>query len=261
MKKADGSYNVYQIPIDSIWVNDEFNCRAFVTDEDAERLAKKIDKAGRLDMPVKVQPAKEVEGIPKGFKFRLVYGFRRVKACSFLKWETIPAFIARGLTEREAKLQNLGENINRKNLSLYEEALWIDEVFPIYRTPSSIAKELNRSEGWVKLRRSFMTMPENMRLAAASGRLSNSDVKALLRSTDPYKLFKQLIRAKKTEKIKLRGNSVPSRTEVQKIITTLLDEGFNPNFLRLLGWAIGEVDDEGLAKSLKWVRDRRGWLQ
>lgn len=263
MKKADKQYEVYQIPIFQIWIDDEFNCRQSISQESVESTAASIQQDGLL-FPVDVQPIEEVENAPPSYRYRLVCGFRRLTACKLLGWESIPARIREGLTERQASLLNLTENLERKDLNTLEEAIAIDKLFPPYRTLRSISKELNKSEKWVQVRRHLLLLSDWIQKAAASGRLTDRDLQTIQHAVDPDEKAKEILRAAKEgrkSKVLYNGRHVRKKSEVKELIVQLLDEGFDPQLLRLLGWTIGEVDQKGLEEALTWLRNRKGWLK
>lgn len=262
LKLADSEYDVFDVPIFQIYVDPDFNCRDAFEKHDIEELAGTIKSEGLL-FPVVVQPAEECE-TPPGFKYRLICGFRRTEACKLLGWQTIPAHVRVGLTERQCQLYNLMENLERKDLNIYEEAKALDKLFPPYRTDQSIATELKKNRKWVVVRRKLMLLSDRIKKAVASGRLSARDLQAVIAHPDPDFLAEKLLHAakdRKKYKIVYRGKQKRNKSEVQALITDMLAEGFNPNILRLLGWAIGEVDDEGLQEARRWLRDRKGWLK
>ena len=263
MKRADEQYQVYQIPIFQIWTDENFNCRQAISRDSVESTADSIKQDGLL-FPVDVQPIEEVDGAPPGFRYRLVCGFRRLTACKVLEWESIPARVRKGLTERQASLLNLTENLERKDLNTLEEALAIDKLFPTYRTIRSIAKELNKPEKWVQVRRNLLLLSDWIQQAAASGRLTDRDLQAVQHAHDPDEKAREILRAAKKgckTKVLYNGRHVRKKSEVKTLIVSLLDEGFHPQLLRMLAWTIGEVDDDGLKDSLTWLRDRKGWLK
>ena len=257
MKLADSKYDIFEIPIHQIWVDPDFNCRASITPESVEDLAGTIEREG-LMFPVSVQADVET---PAGYKYKLLCGFRRTTACKMLGWETIPANVRVGLTERQASLMNLQENLERKNLNILEEARALDKLFGPYRTDNSISTELKKNFRWVRARRRLLTMSDLIQQAAASGRLNASDLDQLATSKDPDALARLMLSPKITHKIHRSMKRKRGKVEVKELITDLLGEGFSPHLLRLLGWAIGEIDDEALAETKTWLRDRKGWLK
>jgi len=264
MKAADKQYQVYQIPIFEIWVDDEFNCRQGITTESVESTAASIEQDGLL-FPVDVQPIEEIFGDkPGGFKYKLICGFRRLTACKILGWDTIPARIRTGLSERQASLLNLTENLERKDLNILEEAIALEKLFPTYRTIRSIAKELQRSEKWVQVRQHLILLSPWIQKAAASGRFTERDLQTIQHAHDPDEKAKELLKAIKEgrkSQVLYNGRQVRKKSDVKALIVQLLDEGFHPQLLRFIGWTIGEVDDDGLQEALTWLRNRKGWLK
>lgn len=256
---------VYYIPTFHIWVEDDFNCRTVFTDESIEDLAGSIEQSGLL-FPVDVQPAEEIENIPPGFRFKLICGFRRLAAHKLLGEETIKARIRENLTPREASIINLTENLERKDLTILEEALAIDKLFPPYRTIKSIAEEIKKPLGWVTIRRNLLLLSPWIQKAAASGRFTSRDLQTIQCALDPDEKAKDLLNAMRKgighkSKILYNGKYHRKKVEIKTLMAKLLAEGFNPQLLRLLGWSAGEVNDDELEEALTWLRNRLGWLK
>ena len=85
----------------------------------------------------------------KNGKFFLVAGFRRVAAAKILGWNTIRAFV-KEMTDKEAALHNLTENLARKNLKPYEVARKCKDLRGQYgMTLEEIGKDLAFSKSYV----------------------------------------------------------------------------------------------------------------
>lgn len=97
-----------EIPVDQIKADASWNSRS--GDLDIDGLAKNIDEMGLLE-PLVV--TKERDG------YKLVAGFRRFAAIQKLGWTTVRATIVEADADK-AQLINLAENIERKNLRLYD---------------------------------------------------------------------------------------------------------------------------------------------
>lgn len=255
--KEELDYKVFSIPIYQIEVDTEFNCREVFTRDSVEELKESIEQDGLL-FPIDVQPTEQA-----GFQYKLLCGFRRLTACKLLDWQHIPARVRTGLTDRQASLLNLTENLERSDLNILEEAKALDKIFPPYRTISSISAELKRNVKWVSIRRHLMTMPELVQKAAASGRFSARDLEVIRASGNETRKAKQLlqIRSEGTKRKGHNGSSVRRKSEVKELIAQMLAEGFNPQLTRFIGWTIGEVDDKGLEQAMSWLRDKQGWLR
>ena len=119
-------YQAYPIPVAAIYYDAAFNCRGEFTLQSVKELADSIAQAGRLICPVAVQPWTE-----EGFEYRLIVGHRRFRAVTaFLKWTEIPAYICEGLSDHEARMLNVVENLQRKSLNILEEARAIQNLYP-----------------------------------------------------------------------------------------------------------------------------------
>ena len=264
MELADPIYDVFSVPIIHIWADHTFNCRNHVTRESVTELSEQIEADG-LQVPIILQPIEEVPNAPDGFKYRLVCGFRRYTALKMLGWTNIPSTIRTGLSERQIARLNFSENIDRKDLNLLEQAQVIDKLYKPYHTDLYIAKDLNKEVRWVKVRRNLLMMSDYAQKVAASGRISESDLRYLQKESNADVRIKALIDAKKDRKKRRQvlqgGKRSRTKSEVKEVINQLLKENFNPQLLRLLGWAIGEVDDEGLKDAIIWLRDKKSWLK
>ena len=123
-------YDAYALPLDRIYYDADFNCRGEFTLESVMDLAENIRLRGKgvelkgLDFPVVVQPITDMaDKQPAACDYRLLAGHRRFQAIkTFLKWHCIPAMIHAGLSDREARMLNFCENLERKDLNILEEA-------------------------------------------------------------------------------------------------------------------------------------------
>ena len=170
-------YQAYPIPITVIYYDAGFNCRGEFTLQSVKELADSIAQAGRLICPVAVQPW---TGEP-GCEYRLIVGHRRFRAVTaFLKWMEIPAYICEGLSDHEARMLNLAENLHRKTLNILEEAHAIQNIYPEgSASVREAARELKQSTRWVWLRVRLLRMPEAIQQKAAAGLLSQANLETL----------------------------------------------------------------------------------
>ena len=177
-------YDTYPLPLDRIWYDADFNCRGQFTLESVMDLAANIRLRGGgvelkgLDFPVVVQPLADVGGEkPAGFDYRLLAGHRRFKAVqTFLKWPCIPSMIRPGLSDREARMLNFVENLERKDLNVLQEARALGRLFPEGISLRAAAAEIKRPTRWVHARLRLLTLPEEVQELAASGLLAMCNV-------------------------------------------------------------------------------------
>lgn len=251
------------IPIDKIWADDSFNCRTIEIDENSIDELKQSIKQEGLAIPIIVQEAKEVK-VPENFDYFLICGFRRYYACKLLGYKKIAANIRVGLTDRQRLFLNFIENIERKNLTVLEEAHRIDKLFPVYRTNKSIAEELKKSEHWVRIRRELLSLPDEIQTKAHKKLITATDIGCIVRSPNPEEKARKIIEAgKKRQKYQETKNfgKRKSKKQVYDLITQLLNEGFSIQFLRLLGWTTGNINEDELKEALQWLRSKKKWLK
>lgn len=166
------STQVTKLPLGDILVDDDFNCREFITPHSVKELAESIKEKG-LIQPVVVRRT------PNG-ELRLVAGFRRHKACTYAKLPTIDAIIRDDLTELDAATINLTENIERKNLTLVEEAKAVNKLLMQGYSPQDVGQKLSKSATWIQTRISILELPPAIQEDVASGLLNLKQVQYIL---------------------------------------------------------------------------------
>ena len=221
-------------PIDSMIIDQQFNCRSPFTLHSVEQLAASMRQ--RQLMPVLLADD------------HLIAGFSRVRAAQYLKWERICA-VHTDLSPQEARVVNMMENIERRQLSVFEEARAIKIAFPRTKPPA-IADELNRTTDWVKLRLRLLRMSEPIQKAADSGRLTEGDLKRLqerLSESGRNELFRKMIsEAEVTRKVK----PVRSQQAIRDMMVEFAKADVTDLPLAVLYWAEGKLTDEELKERL-----------
>jgi len=253
MKRLE-QYDVFSLPVSEVFYDAAFNCRGAFTLQSVQELAQSIDELG-LQFPVVVQPAEEVEGFEhEGFRWRLNAGHRRFRAVTtFLKWTEIPATVWNGLTNRQARLFNFTENLEREDLNVLEEARALGRLFPDGASLREAARELTRHTRWVQARFRLLKLPEEVQTKVAAGTLSLVDVEVLSQFETPEE---QLKAANDIAKAKRRGRR-PSETkpgrsfryrktkaQLNRMIAKLMDHGVDGLTTRALAWAAGSISDD-----------------
>ena len=122
---------------------------AFENDEELRELAMSIRNMGLLEPP-KVRRLVQSPGY-----YEIITGHRRIKAVSlYLGWTEVRCLVEEGLSEIDAFRLALIENIQRTNLSLYEEGqayLLCEKLFGL--SDQYIAESIHKSKPTVMLRR------------------------------------------------------------------------------------------------------------
>ncbi len=162
--------SVPQIPLRQIRRN-RFQPREVFDDEKIQELALSIKENGVLQ-PILVRQ--------EGSNYELIAGERRLKACSILRNDTIPAII---LDITDAKLLEfaLVENIQRENLSSIEEAHAL-QMFVQYQglTHEEIATKIGKHRTYVTNLLRLLELPEVIQADVSRGTISAGHARALL---------------------------------------------------------------------------------
>ena len=250
---------VKDIPLEHLYADDEWNCRGRINALDVIDLSRNMEAKG-LQQPILVQPW---DG-EAGKKFRVIAGYRRVKAAEVLRWPTIPCIIKYGLTEIDARLLNLGENVNRKELNILQEAKAIAGLVSAGLTQNEVSERINMSRGWVQVRFYLLTLPAEIQAEAAAGNLNYQQIRDLNTIGNREQQFEAI---RKIKEAKLKGekparpvkqpNRNPHRKERRERpeIFAMMDHMQstigNGLHTRALAWAAGEITDHDLFQSLK----------
>lgn len=242
-----------KLPVNVIYYDRTFNCRGEFTPQSCLDIAQSIQQHG-LQFPVVVQPAEDVEnGIPEGYDYRLIVGHRRFTAITqLLGQDTISVQIRKGLSEKQTRILNLIENLERKNISLLDEAKAIYAIFPKGTSWREMARETSKSDNWCRIRWSILTLPEEIQQDCAAGRLDTTDIAMILAADDMY----QLALAQEIKMAKGRGESVrkrkqrftnvkraKKRLEIREMLANLMSQQIEPSPYRALAWAAGDLTD------------------
>jgi ParB/RepB/Spo0J family partition protein len=259
-------YQAYPVPVAAIYYDAAFNCRGEFTLQSVKELADSIAEAGRLICPVAVQPWTAAEE----FAYRLIVGHRRFKAVTtFLKWTEIPAYICEGLSDHQARMLNLVENLQRKSLNVLEEARAVQNLYPRGVTLRQAAQELKQPTRWVHVRLRLLRMPEAIQQEAAAGLLSQANLETLSGMESPQD---QIVAARKIVEARERGKGkflpgldrackrragVRSREEINRMVERMLAAGIVGLPPRVAAWCAGCVPDEEILAEIDAATLRR----
>lgn len=250
MKRLE-QYDAFEIPLKDIFYDERFNCRGPFTIQSITELADSIAEVG-LQFPVAVQPWED--------RFRLLAGHRRFKAVSaILKWKVIPAIVFKGLNEHQARVLNITENLERKDLNMMEEAKALEALYPEGVSLRVAAKELKRPTRWVHTRLRLLKFPEVIQMKAALGLLTAVNIEAIhllpedewIAAAEKIVEFKEKKGGKYTNPIKRNFRNRKSKKQLSKMAAVLLNAGVNGLPPRLMAWAAGYLSDAEIKKDIK----------
>lgn len=231
-----------------IEIDHSLNHRQPFSVESCRSLADSLHKYGQ-DTPV------VVEANPAGAPpYRLRVGFRRCTAAKdILGWDDIEARVAEFENEHEAHLANARENLERENLTYYEECCLLRNIFTDGTAIQKIADTLSRSTTWVRARWLLWTLPSEFVLGVEAGELTQTDVLRLIgRTYQDQLMIVQRIREGKEQgesqdeiSTSLGKTKRPGKKQIQRMATVMLEQGRMAECNALL-WAIGDMNDEQL---------------
>ena len=240
-------YAVQQIPMAEIFHDADFNCRGRIAPIDVIDLAKDIAERG-LDQPIVLKPYED-KANPK-LKYKIVAGHRRHMAFKVNNAETIPAYVRPDLTELQARMLNLRENLHRVDLNVKQEAHAL-KFFLDYKeqgrhlfTEAELSEIFGQSRGWVQIRKLVLDLPESIQDEAAAGLLTQEQIRTVAKIKNKQDQF-ELVR--KIKERKLRGEKVKLTPSVKRPSDVLkAKERKKPEIEEMMG-IIYDIIGPGLA--------------
>lgn len=184
-----GPVEIKEVPMKSIRLGK--NSRLSVSDEEISGLMQSIQEVGLL------QPIGLIAG--EDGEYEVCYGNRRFLAVQKLGKHKIAAVIHSNKTSAEADMQNLTENLQRKNISLTEAGRYFDILKKAGLSEAEMAVRMGLSKSYVRncigasqgvpkeFREDVDLRTHNDRVRAP-GRISIAAVKAINSAVKTYKL-------------------------------------------------------------------------
>lgn len=221
--------------------------------EECQTLATAIDNHGQIG-PVLVTPIDHPD-----FKYKLVCGYKRMFAMgSILGYNEVEAYIREGISDEHGRILNVTENLEREDLSYWQQCKALNRAFHADRTETEISKALSRSRSWVRARWLVWRLPEEILAQVEEGLLTATDVGLLIQQTPEEQIAAAArLRAGKeageTTNSMLgqfsRRKSIRSKKEIQSMMTDLLGQERH-NEMHALRFALGEINDSQLFELL-----------
>lgn len=263
-------YTVIDVDVDRIYSDSDFNCRGNIMPIDVMDLVEDI-RANSLQFPIAVQPVSDIETPQEEFDFRIIAGHRRFQAIKILKSKTIPCMVKVGLSELQARLLNLGENLKRKDLNIMQEAGAIRHLAQLGMNRRQISEKLGTSSSWTQVRLNLLSMPKPIQEEAAAGMLNQAQIKELYGMKDPDRQFAAVRKIKEAKEKGVRGFSVAKKPEedpykkkrhaknvVQDMIEHMIETIGWGLHTRALAWANGEISTADLFEDMKEFAGENG---
>lgn len=261
--------HIYSVPLEDIFVDEVFNCRGKIFESEIEIFAKDIKEQGLIN-PVTLRQSPEGLVAPNGTTppYSLVAGFRRYTAFSLLAktdpfFKKIPAIVKLGMTDSEARLVNLRENIVRKDLNILQEARAIQHLFDEGMTQEGVGALLGQSKGWAQVRMMLMTFPPDIQKDAEDGNITQTDIREIYmikETADRYDYVRRVkeyrLNGKKRVPRPVRRETADNakrcrlREEIFKMQSFIYGKMGNNIATKSLAWAAGEVTDAEIFAAL-----------
>ncbi|MDO4846937.1 MAG: ParB/RepB/Spo0J family partition protein [Clostridiaceae bacterium] len=174
-QKFKCSAEVYDIPQDLIIPNPNQPRKRFDFDG-LEELAQSIRENGILQ-PITVRSTQDK-------KFELIAGERRLRAARLIGMTKIPALVI-DIQQKDSALFALIENLQRQDLSFFEEAEAIETLITDYKmSRDDVAKKLSIAQSTLSNKLRILKLPEEMRFRLAKAGLTERHARALLSLED-----------------------------------------------------------------------------
>ena len=173
--KLKCSAEVYDIPQDLIVPNPNQPRKRFDYDS-LEELAQSIRENGILQ-PITVRTTDDK-------KYQLIAGERRLRAARLVGLTKVPALVI-NMKEKDSALFALIENLQRQDLSFFEEAEAIETLITDYKmSRDDVAKRLSIAQSTLSNKLRILKLPEEMRFRLARAGLTERHARALLSLED-----------------------------------------------------------------------------
>lgn len=158
----------------------------------------------------------------------LVCGFRRFAAANELGWHEIDCIV----DDRDPKILNLIENLQRENPSLWEEIQGIRDAFGENPVKADIRRALSKSKSWVFPRVEVWNLPSDFIDKVRTGQSGLREINKMLadkRGPSPVSL----------------NLGIPSQPDIKRMVSHLMSEGRDVE-ARALSFACGSISENDL---------------
>ena len=168
--KRDLGRSLFLLPVDSIRPNPDQPRRTFDREE-LQELTISIAQVG-LIQPLTVRRS--------GAGYELISGERRLRACQLLGLREVPCIVEQVSQEKSA-LMALVENVQRSDLSFWEEAEGYRRLLTVYGlSREELCRRIGKSPAFLSNKLRLLRLSPAVRAAAEQGALSERHARCLL---------------------------------------------------------------------------------
>lgn len=111
---------------------------------------------------------------PRDGAYQIIAGERRWRASEVAGLELLPCRVLEGLSDEEAFILSVTENVARRDMTIIEEANAFAGVAALGRTPEEVADLFGKSETYVSFRLSLLNLREDLQELAAKGQIATN---------------------------------------------------------------------------------------
>lgn len=151
-------------------VQSSYNPRKAFDKADLQELADSIAQYGLLE-PIIVRE--------KFGDYEIVAGERRWRAAKLAGLATVPVRVIQNLSDRDARILALVENLARKDIDALEEAEGYRALRDLGMQVQEIADKVNRAQGTVSNAMRLLDLPQSIRVMITKGKISPSHGRAI----------------------------------------------------------------------------------
>jgi ParB-like chromosome segregation protein Spo0J len=176
--------------------------------------------------------------------------------------------VKHNLSEVQARLINLSENLKREELDILQEARAVNKLRALGLTQDTIANSLLKSRGWVQVRFNLLDLPVEIQNEAAAGLLNQAQIKqiySLPSKEDQYEAVKKIknscvrgLDVGKSTKEKPFTKKRQPKNCVQDMINHIGSTVGYCLATRALAWANGEITGAQLYFDIKDEMNKQG---
>ena len=160
-KKKKLTDSLLALPLDVVFPDEEQD-RDAISDEDIQEFARTLKKEGQR-RPIEVRPS--TDG-----KYVIIAGERRWRALKLNNADTIMCIVRNKISDQQASLDQLTENVARENLNPLQLAKALKKRIDQYGyTQAELAEILGKKPSWVKQRVALLSMDEGVQELAGLG--------------------------------------------------------------------------------------------
>ena len=209
---------VLLIPVDKIRTNPNQPRKYFDPDE-LSSLGESIRRNGILQ-PLSVR-AEDENG-----KYELIAGERRLRAATESGFDRVPCIVINA-DSTQAAVYSVIENLQRRDLNFFEEALAIESLGEKYGLDrAQLSEKLGKAPSTLSNKLRLLRLPEDIREKMISADLTERHARALLRIENPDKLHAA------TDTVIKRSLNV---AQTEKLVNAILDDetAHKPHVIKL----------------------------